>query len=506
MKKMVLLGVSIAALSILGACKYSEKTGVIPISIIQMNDVHGHVEQDRNGKNGISNAAYLIDQIRAEDEWDNTVLIANGDMLQETAISRVNYGRVVIDCLSEIGFDMMGVGNHEFDWGLDKVLSYFDGDVSNGEASFPLLNANIVTNSGTLVTVDNGNVLSSAIVEKEDVKVGMISYIGDVYSSITANMTAGYTFKSDSSQIATSVLEIGSQLKKDGADIIVVNIHGGNTSSVSSYQPNNAIAGLKYKEEYLVDAVINGHSHTHQAGMIQRTGGVAMPVIQSSGKLSEMGRIDLTYDYDSGAVTKTSTSHISVSSAGKNHNAKVEAIVEGYYDASKTLLEEVYCQNETTINSYDDNLHRWAGNLMMAATGATAAVCNTGAFRNSVSYGAFDFPSLYALNPFDNHIILCTIRGIDLKRFMDANRDYEFCYTKDYGASIATDVSYTLAVVDYVYFSNFFAGYRDGNYVDTQIIMRDLMVEELRLHNQTGFNIFNDADDILLEQLYTQVS
>ena len=37
----------------------------------------------------------------------------------------------------------MVLGNHEFDWGLDVVTGYFDGNTENGEASFPLLGANV---------------------------------------------------------------------------------------------------------------------------------------------------------------------------------------------------------------------------------------------------------------------------------------------------------------------------------------------------------------------------
>ena len=123
-----------------------EVPAYVEIQILEMNDIHGHIEQDSAGKKGISNAAYLIDGIRAEDQYDNTLLVANGDMFQETAISRLSYGRVVVDCMNEMGVDFMGVGNHEFDWGFNRVLNYFDGDESNGEANFPLINSNIYDN------------------------------------------------------------------------------------------------------------------------------------------------------------------------------------------------------------------------------------------------------------------------------------------------------------------------------------------------------------------------
>ena len=117
---------------------------VMNLSIIEMNDVHGFVTQNSSGTYGLSNAAYRINQIRNEDSYDNTVLIANGDMFQGTGLVKMSYGRVMIEAMNEMKFDACGIGNHEFDWGLDKITQYFDGDSHNGEANFPLLN--IITN------------------------------------------------------------------------------------------------------------------------------------------------------------------------------------------------------------------------------------------------------------------------------------------------------------------------------------------------------------------------
>ncbi|MDE6407826.1 MAG: 5'-nucleotidase C-terminal domain-containing protein, partial [Anaeroplasmataceae bacterium] len=429
---------------------------------------------------------------------DNTVLIGNGDMLQETAIARVGYGKVVIDAMSQMNFDMMGVGNHEFDWGFNQFLSYFDGDTSNGEASFPLVNSNIYYEN-QLVTKGN-QVTSSLLLEKDDVKVGILSYIGNVYSSINANMTEGYTFKGRPKEIAESVETLGKTLKDQGADILIVNIHDGESSSCKDYEANELLANLKYNDSYLVDAVINGHTHTKQDALFQRKNGIALPVIQSSGKLTDFGRIDLTYDVTKKKVTSAKATHINVSKAD-GIDEEVQKIIDNHYTASKDILEEVYCKNLQYIQRYDQNFQAYISNVMMAATGATASICNTGAFRNNVPTGNFDFNVLYALNPFDNHIILCEISGIDLKRFYDANREKEIVYTKEYGASIATDQTYTLAIIDYVYFGSYFAGYRTATYTDTNLVLRDLIAQDLRLRKDTGFTVDKDYSNILLSRV-----
>ena len=469
------------------------KSQSVQVEILQMNDIHGHIENE-GSYGGLGRASYLINQIRNETKEDNTVLLANGDMLQETAISRVGYGKVVIDAMNEMQFDMMGVGNHEFDWGFSRFLEFFDGDTSNGEANFPLVNSNIYFRD-SLVTGEK--VCESLLLEKEDVKVGIVSYIGNVYSSINANMTIDYTFKARAQEITDSVETLAISLKKQGADIILVNIHDGEPSSCLDYAPNLMIANLKLNGEYLVDAVINGHTHTRQDALIKRTGGTEMPVIQSAGKLADFGRIDLTYDTKEKQVTQVKVSHIKTNSTSIV-NSKVEKIINDHYNMNRDILEEVYCKNINYIDRYSENLYEYISNVMLAGTNATAAICNTGAFRNGVQKGNFDFNALYALNPFDNHIILCEISGADLARFSSANTDKEIVYTKEYGFSIATDKTYTLAIIDYVYFGNYFAGYRTETYKDTNLVLRDLMAEDLRLHKSTGFDIYKDSKNVFI--------
>lgn len=467
----------------------------LTLSVLAMNDVHGYIEQDNNGRGGISNAAYKINSIRNEDDYDNTLLIANGDMFQGTGLVRMSQGEVMVDVMNEMGFDACAIGNHEFDWYLSTITNYFDGYELNGEADFPLLNANIIDNStGKLVSIDN-EIMSSTIIDKEGVKVGVIGYIGDVAGSICYNMVKDYTFDTNFEQL---VYDEGTKLKNQGCDVIVVSIHDGNADGVEYYQPNLDIANLKYNGQYLVDAVINGHTHTKQMGNISRDGGVAMPVIQSSGNLGCFSRIDLTIDMNTKKVVSTASSHVTTSSLS-SYDAKVESIVDAYYEQSKDTLEEVYCQT-SYLSRYSTDLRNWAANVMMGATGADAAICNTGGLRSNVEAGSFTFEKLYSLNPFDNHIILCEITGSKLKAFMDANANYEFCNTVDGDyTNVVRTKTYKLAIIDYVYYSYYFSNYRPNTETDTNLILRDIMAIDLRLH--TTFNPSSDSS-AYLSQIY----
>ena len=420
-------------------------------------------------------------------------------MFQETAISRLSYGRVVVECMNKMDFDMMILGNHEFDWTLDKCLEYWDNDKSNGEATFPLLNANVIGPDNKLIEDAKRNILPSTIIEREGLKIGLIGLMGDVYNSILASMTKGYTFKSSLEQLKEVTFSEGKKLKDNGADIIIVAIHDGDSKSVLNYKPNRMFADLKYKNEYLIDAVINAHTHTEQDGMIKRADGVDLPVIQSrlfssqTGNLNTFGRIDLTINMKKKKVVSAECSHVKVGEALTNYNEDVQNVVDSFYKESKDILEESYCNNEVSFKGQKAPKD-WVCNLAMKKTGATACLVNNGGLRGTVKKGPIGFKDIYNYNPFDNKLVLMDIRGYDLKSFIDKNSDYYF-YNTDTGY-IDQNKTYKLAVIDYVFFSKYFSKYRPKEYEVTDVVLRDLMIEELRHYNGKSFNIFNVFNNI----------
>ena len=470
----------------------------LTINILEFNDLHGHVEQE-NGMYGLSNAAYLVNEIRNEDDLDNTILVANGDMFQETAIARLSYGRVVIDCMNEMGFDMMNLGNHEFDWTLDKCLEFWDNDPSNGEANFPLLNANVFDNNNNLIVNENRNILESTIVEREGIKVGIIGFIGDVKSSILAPMVADYEFKASDREIQEIALNEGKKLKDDGADIIIASIHDADSDSVYSYKVNEILSKLKYNDEYLIDTVINGHTHTEQKGLFKREGGAPMPAIQSrlfysnTGNLDSFGRVDIKIDKKTKKVIDAEVNHVSVKTAGINYDDGVQEVVDKYYNENKDILDEVYCNNIKPFKR-QKQAGSWVCNLGMRASNANACIINTGGLRGEVPSGMIGFKEIYNYNPFDNRLIKMEIKGYDLKRFIDKNGSHYF-YTTDTGY-IDQSKTYTLAIIDYVFYSKYFNSYRPKVYEETDIVLRDLMIKELRYYKNTGFNIYEDYNNI----------
>lgn len=457
------------------------------LHILEVNDVHGYLTQDENGKNGLSNLAYLINQIRNEDTKDNTILIANGDMFQGTALSNITFGKAMIEAMNAMKVDVMTIGNHEFDWGLEKILQYFDGKKENGEANFPLLNANIYTNDGKLVTVENGNVYQSKIIEREGIKVGIIGYIGDVYSSISYNLAKDYYFENN---IQDDVLNIGGKLKEEGCDVVIVAIHGGNSSSIEAYNNNRYLAELKYNGDYLVDAVINGHTHTKQTGYINRLNGMKMPVVQAGSNGVAVGDIVLKIDLETKEVKTTLVNLHEVYEVDKNYEKDVEEVIQKAKKENEDILNETYAVAGETVESQYD-LIPWVSNVLVQGTGADVAICNTGGLRsngNIISGNNITIENMYMINPFDNYLLEVTVKGTYLRQALTNGSIFYGLKEGLVLNAIKADEEYKVVVIDYVYYGGSFP--QNDSVTNTGIIMRDLLIEDIKLHD-----VFNPITD-----------
>lgn len=97
------------------------------ITILHTNDTHSQIDpiaaNDRlyPGKGGVARRASLVKRVRKENP--NTLLIDAGDVFQGTPYFNFYKGEVEYKAMSEIGYDVGTLGNHEFDNGVDALAA-----------------------------------------------------------------------------------------------------------------------------------------------------------------------------------------------------------------------------------------------------------------------------------------------------------------------------------------------------------------------------------------------
>ncbi len=448
------------------------------LKILSINDLHGKIEQT-NSLQGISNLNYEIERIKNESPIDDVVLIANGDMFQGQAISNLNHGLSVVNAMNAMGFDMMGIGNHEFDWGIEEVTRFFDGNYLNGEANFPLINSNVYYKNTTNLLEYT---LPYKVITRESVKIGLISAIGaDQYSSILKTRSEPYEFKSMTSCLANTADILRSQ---ENCDIVIANIHDGGTySTYKTTQNNTELASLVGTRK--IDALINGHTHYGYAGTISRGSEVPLPVVQAYSSCSSLGVIEL--QIESKKVVSSNAQLIDMRYK-TNYDQEIQNIVNHDYDLLKDQINEVYGVSGETITD-TSLLENWTSSCMQKALDADIAFSNKGGLRgvSLKENNNITLHELYEINPFDNEILYATISGSKINQFINRYSSSNYYCIKD-GITIEDNKNYAVAVIDYLGFKNYFP--LGNNYINSHLIFRDIMIKDIKKRTELGLKFY----------------
>ncbi|MBS7352131.1 MAG: metallophosphoesterase, partial [Muribaculaceae bacterium] len=92
--------------------------------VLHTNDVHGNVlPYDRNDKGGMLRIKVVADSIRSAEK--NVMLLDAGDDVQGFLYFSLFGGDVEYPLMEKMGYDVVTLGNHEFDNGLDRLADCY---------------------------------------------------------------------------------------------------------------------------------------------------------------------------------------------------------------------------------------------------------------------------------------------------------------------------------------------------------------------------------------------
>ena len=173
------------------------------LTIVHVNDVHGQVKGDDNVI-GFEKLTTIVNELKAEDP--NVLLLNAGDTVHGTTLATLSGGESVVKLMNIMGFDAMTPGNHEFNYGYDRLLEL------NEMAEFPFLGANIVKEED-----DTSDFEPYIIKEFDGFKVGIFGIsTGETKVKSHPNNTLGIKFDDPIATSEKMVKELD-----DKVDIIV---------------------------------------------------------------------------------------------------------------------------------------------------------------------------------------------------------------------------------------------------------------------------------------------
>ena len=461
-----------------GSCDDCGISVIITFDFYALNDLHGKFD-DTDSQGGVDElSTYLANAYNTD---DNVILLSSGDMWQGSFESNSTKGLIITDWMNELDFVSMTLGNHEYDWGEESIKA------NVALAEFPFLAINIYERD-TNERVDY--VKSSVLVERGGMKIGIIGAIGDCYSSISGDKVEEVYFKTGAA-LTELVKAESEKLRAEGADYIVYSIHGGfGSNSSASMVQTSSLRGYydaSLSKDGYVDLVFEGH--THKSYAFEDEYGV--PHLQNGGDNSGISHVEVRLNYANG-YDRVSVSEIIKPSryANLEDHPIVDELLEKYadqVDVGKLVLgQNSRLRNSTELKGlvadlyYEAGIERWGDKYDIALGGGFISVRSP----YDLAAGEVKYSDLNSLLPFDNQLVLCSIKGRDLKNkfFETSNSNYYIAYG-DYGASIRNNIDYNATY--YIITDTYCSSYSYNNitvvdYYDAGVYARDLIADYIR--------------------------
>jgi 2',3'-cyclic-nucleotide 2'-phosphodiesterase (5'-nucleotidase family) len=395
-----------------------------PISVVGLTDFHGQLEQTSttvDGRNvsvgGAAQLATMFDEEAAQLPGP-TLLLASGDNVGASPPnSALLEDMPAIDVENAWGLDATSYGNHEFDYGVTRLLAH------QARATFPFLAANIVD---TATGVAPPWVKTSTVFTINGVRVGVIG--ADVQNTpelVSAGNTAGLSFLDE----ATRIHMESERLRSMGVVVQIVVIHNGANVGANSIDGQPAVpwAGpiidiVNQLQDTTIDLVLAGHTHRIANTMVGH-----IPVaegVNAGGSYSVAQMM-----VKNGDVVWTGTATRVAVNQGVAQRADVKAIVDDANAQTAVLRNQVIGTESIDVRRDPARLKESAmGNLVADATrlkypGVDAALTNSGGLRADIlmappsageAVGEITWGEAFAVLPFGNRTVIETITGDQL--------------------------------------------------------------------------------------------
>ena len=417
----------------------------ITVRIIAINDFHGHIATSSSSFGGVGRADYLAANIAAaRAEVENSIFVSAGDLVGASPlISALFHDEPTIEAMNLVGLDINGVGNHEFDEGLEELLRLqhggphpADGDLDGdpfGGAEFEFVAANVIDDS-------SGETIFPpySLRDYGGVKVAFIGMTLEGTGSIVAlDSVRGMTFLDEADTVNALVPE----LREQGIEAIVVLLHQGGFSDGGRSDCGSGLSGpiaeVARQLDNAVDLVISGHTNDE---FVCQVDGKWVTMADTGGRLFTV--IDGTLDAETGDLHVTTVENRPNSQAGVTPVPALTALIERYEKLAAPRANAVVGAVSTDIlRETNDAGESALGNLIadaqLAATsgaesgGAVAAFMNSGGIRDDIRFassgidadGELTYGEAFSVHPFGNTLVTMSLTGKQIAMLLEQQFD-----------------------------------------------------------------------------------
>ena len=407
---MKIKNIIIAGLSAIFLCQPATADDLV---IMHTNDVHGNIVPEKTKyAGGLARRKVVIDSIRNTEE--HSLLVDAGDDVQGFLYFTAFGGEVEYGGMNKLGYDIVTIGNHEFDNGLEALAK-----------NYKILKAEKICANYNFDKTPLKGITKEYVIKKFDNK--KIAFIGvgcQPEGMILPGNRIGMEYK-DAAFVADS---IATMLKSKGeADYVIVLSHIGYTTSRPNL-PCDSILALNSKD---IDIIIGGHSHTridsksnnHQSLFKNKVGKTVL-VAQTGSNGEYLGKITIDLD-DLDETPKSELIKIDARYDDRTDPRIAEWLAP--YDKGVEKMKRIIIGKSMAEypNRGTNPLSNWVADKIYEI-GQTVtdkhidfAIGNKGGIRKPLPKGDISLGLIHTMLPFENYVNVIELDGKSIKEAFD---------------------------------------------------------------------------------------
>lgn len=403
--KRISIFATLVVVSAVGALSCTPDEGKTPddkhstLAIVYDNDVHCSIEKYAQLAGVRSDLCGDVDYVAT---------VSSGDYLSGGMVGAISEGDYIVDIMNNVGYDVVALGNHEFDYGMEKLFSLTE-----------KLEAKTVC--ANLVRVGSNERVYPAyhIVNYGDTKVAFLglttttSALAKVVNDEVGNTVYSFMYGEEFYTNAQSCID---QARSEGADYVVALAHLGDKDK-SGEHPSSLELIAKTSG---LDVVIDGHDHST---IIERFAlnkvGKEVLLSSSGSEFANVGVVTLDSDGKwHSQLVALADENVQIDATVEQFisgvNEKIEGDVLRVIGRSEVPLSIKDSENNRIVRKQECNIGNLCADAFRVLTGADVAMINGGGVRSDIGIGDITYKHLYNVMPFSDKVYTATMTGLRL--------------------------------------------------------------------------------------------
>ncbi len=366
------------------------------IVILFESDVHCAVD-------GYTKLAALRNEVKQETEYVSVV--SCGDFVQGGSLGAVSEGAYIIDIMNAVGYDVVTLGNHEFDYTIPTLATLMD------KLTAKVVSCNFVSTYNdrsiydpyTVISYGDTDVAFIGITTPESISKSTPTYFMDENGNYIYDFCADTLYERVQDSIDAAVA--------DGADYVVALSHLGTEYVTEEWTAQEVAAHTSG-----IDVMLDGHSHSViESDTIPDMNGEDVLICSVGTQFEYMGRLTIASD-------GTLSTEIIATDAYEGEDEAVSKVVSDIEAEYAAMGDRVVGTSAVTLTTLDENGVRavrnaetnigdFCADAYRAEFNADIGIMNGGGLRGDIAAGDVTYNDILAMIPFGNLTCCIEVSG-----------------------------------------------------------------------------------------------